>query len=370
MTTASSAVSRVLNFSAGPATLPLTVLQQIESELMALPGVGASVMEISHRSKEFDAILDDATTRIARLLNLPSTHEILFLQGGSALQNVMIPANFLVDENQVADYIITGSWGKKSAAEVKHYGKMNVAFNGADSGFSRVPSASEYQFSADAAYCHLTSNETIQGVQFAALPDTQGVPIVADKSSDMFAEPINVSDYGLIYACAQKNVGIAGVTLLVIDKALLERSSDRLPSYLNYANHSREGSRFNTPPTFAIYVTALVCKWLEEEIGGLEKMAELNRAKAKLLYDVIDGADGFYSGHAAIESRSTMNVVYTLSTDELTKRFLTDAADAGMTSLKGHRSLGGIRASIYNAMPVTGVEALAQFMQDFANKNG
>lgn len=368
MTTA--AVSRVLNFSAGPATLPLPVLQQIQDELLSLPGVGASVMEISHRSKDFDAILDDAQTRIGRLLDMPSTHEVLFLQGGSALQNVMIPANLLVDSKQTGDYLITGSWGKKSAAEVHHYGKLNVAYDGSEHGFSRLPNTDELKLSDNAAYCHLTTNETIQGVQFHSLPETNGIPIVADKSSDMFSEPINVSDYGLIYACAQKNAGIAGVNVLIIDKALLERSGDRLPSYLSYAKHSAGGSRFNTPPTFAIYVTGLVCKWLEEEIGGLEKMAQINRDKASRLYAIVDGSDGFYQGHAAVDCRSIMNVVFKLGSDELTDRFLAEAADAGMSTLKGHRSLGGVRASIYNAMPVEGVESLAQFMQDFANRNG
>ena len=367
MTTTS--VSRVFNFSAGPATLPLPVLQQIQDELISLPGVGASVMEISHRSKEFDAIIEDAETRVARLLDMPDTHQVLFLQGGSALQNVMMPMNFLTDSSQTADYFLTGAWSKKSAAEVKRFGKLNVVWDGSETGFNRVPTQDELKLTPDAAYCHLTSNETIQGVQFKSLPNA-GSPLVVDKSSDMFAEPIDVSKYGMIYACAQKNCGIAGVTVIVIEKSLLKRCDDRLPSYLDYSKHSKGGSRFNTPPTFAIYVTGLVCKWLEEEMGGLEGVGKLNQSKSELLYNVIDNSNGFYIGHADVPSRSTMNVVFKMTDEETDNRFLAEASNHGMSALKGHRSVGGIRASIYNAMPVEGVEALAQFMKDFANKNG
>lgn len=365
-----SQANRVFNFSAGPATLPLPVLQQIQDEMLSLPGVGASVLEISHRSKEFDAIIEDATTRLGRLLNLPDTHEILYLQGGAAMQNAMIASNFLTDKSQTADYIVNGSWGKKSAAECHRFGNMNEAYNGSDNGFSSVPTQDQLSLTEGAAYCHLTSNETIQGIQFKQLPNTNGVPIIADQSSDFMSRPTNVSDYGMIYACAQKNAGIAGVTVIVLEKKLLERCDDRLPSYLNYAVHSKGGSRFNTPPSFAIYVTGLVCKWLEDEFGSLEKVGEFNQSKAKLLYDLIDGSGGYYKGHASKESRSDMNVVFTLNTPEMEAKFLAEAADAGMATLKGHRSLGGIRASIYNAMPLEGVETLAQFMTDFMANNG
>lgn len=363
-------VSRVFNFSAGPAVLPLPVLHQIQEEMLSLPGVGASILEISHRSKDFDVVLEDARSRVARLIDLPDTHEVLFLQGGSALQNVMMPFNFLTDKSQTADFLVTGSWGKKSAAEVSRFGKLNVAWDGKSTGYNRVPIPEELSLTPDAAYCHLTSNETIHGVQFQDLPDVGDTPLLVDKSSDMFAEPIDVSKYGMIYACAQKNAGIAGVTVIVLEKKLLERCDDRLPSYLDYSKHSESGSRFNTPPTFAIYVTGLVCKWLQEEMGGLANVARFNEAKAKLLYDAIDNSEGFYLGHAATKDRSTMNVVFKLGSDELDSRFLSEAGEAGMTTLKGHRSLGGIRASIYNAMPMEGVEALSQFMIDFANKNG
>ena len=366
----SSTPKRVFNFSAGPATLPEPVLQQIQDEMFSLPGVGASVLEISHRSKEFTAILEDTTARLTRLMKVPDTHDILYLQGGAALQNVMIASNFLTDKSQTADYIVNGSWGKKSIAEAHRFGKANEAYNGSDNGFSCTPSQDELSLTDGAAYCHMTSNETIQGVQYKQLPDTGGVPIISDQSSDFMSRPINVSDYGMIYACAQKNAGIAGVTIVVIDKKLLERCDDRLPSYLNYAIHSKGGSTFNTPPTFAIYVTGLVCKWLEDEFGGLAKLGEFNQSKAKLLYDLIDGSDGYYKGHAAEGSRSDMNVVFTLGTPEMEAKFLAEAAEAGMATLKGHRSLGGIRASIYNAMPLEGVQSLAQFMTDFKANNG
>ena len=365
-----STVSRVFNFSAGPATLPLSVLEQIQNDLLSLPNVGASVLEISHRSKDFDEILEDATTRITQLANIPDTHEVLFLQGGSALQNAMMPMNFITDPSQTADYIVTGAWGKKSAAEVSRFGNLNVAFDGADSGYNRVPTQDQLNLTPDAAYCHLTSNETIHGVQFRDLPELGNVPLIADKSSDMFAEPIDVSKYGMIYACAQKNAGVAGVTVIIINKELMKRSGDRVPSYLDYAKHSKGGSRFNTPPTFAIYVTGLVCKWLQEEMGGLAEVKKFNEAKAEILYKVIDQSNGLYTGHAAKNDRSTMNVVFKLDNDESDAKFLAEAAESGMTTLKGHRSLGGVRASIYNAMPLEGVETLAQFMTDFAQKNG
>jgi len=365
-----TAASRIFNFSAGPAVLPLSVLEQIQAEMLSLPGVGSSVLEISHRSKDFDAILEDAVARVTQVLNVPDSHEVLFIQGGGALQNIMIPANLIADPSQTADYIQTGAWGKKSAGEVHNYGKLNVAYDAGETNYDRVPSQDELKLTADAAYVLLTSNETIQGVQFRKLPDTGGVPIVADKSSDIFGEPINVADYGLLYACAQKNAGVSGVTIVVMAKELIERSAPKMPSYLSYAKHSAGGSRFNTPCSFGIYVTGLVCKWLQEEIGGVEKMAAINKSKAKMLYGVIDSSDGFYIGHAQPADRSTMNVTFKMATPELDSKFVSEAAEAGMSTLKGHRSVGGIRASIYNAMPVEGVESLTAFMKDFAAKNG
>ena len=365
-----STADRVYNFSAGPAVLPESVLQQIQDEMMALPGVGSSVLEISHRSKDFDDILGDAVSRVKSVMSVPDTHDILFLQGGGALQNIMIPANFITEPSGVADYIITGAWGKKSAGEVKYYGKLNVAYDSSDTKYNHLPQQSDLKLTSDAAYVHMTTNETIHGIQFHELPDTGDVPIVADKSSDIMCGPINVSDFGLIYACAQKNAGVAGATIVIVRKDLLERSGDRLASYLDYKKHSKAGSRFNTPSTFPIYVTGLVCKWVEEQ-GGVEKLESQNKMKSQILYDVIDDSSGFYTGHVVDKTqRSIMNAVFMLGSEELETKFLTEAKSAGLTTLAGHRSLGGIRASVYNAMPVAGVEALAAFMKDFAVSNG
>lgn len=365
-----STASRVFNFSAGPAVMPESVLQQIQDEMMALPGVGSSILEISHRSKDFEAILDDSRSAVERVMSVPDTHEVLFIQGGGALQNIMIPANFITDDAKTADYIITGAWGKKSAGEVKFYGDLNVAFDSSESNFNHLPAQSDLKLTPGGAYVHLTTNETIHGIQFKELPDTGDVPIVADKSSDIMCGPLDVSKYGLIYACAQKNAGTAGVTIVIVNKELMERSAGRLPSYLDYAKHASAGSRFNTPPTFSIYATGLVCKWLEQE-GGVEAIEKQNIEKSSMLYDIVDNSDGFYTGHVVdMAHRSIMNVVFKMKTPELDAQFVDEAKKAGLTTLKGHRSLGGIRASVYNAMPKAGVEALASFMKDFAQKNG
>ncbi len=365
-----TATERILNFSPGPAVLPVSVLEQIRDEVVCLPGVGSSVLEISHRGKAFGEILHDAQHRLRHVLSVPDDYEVLFLQGGAILQNAMVPANLIVDKNQTADYIITGSWGKKSSIEVPLFGNLNVAWSGSDSGFSRLPVVDELMLSAGAAYVHYTSNETIQGVQFASPPVIGSVPLVSDMSSDFLSRPTDVKKFGIIYACAQKNAGIAGLTVVVIRKDLLQRCSDRLPTYLNYAKHAAADSMANTPPTFGVYVSALICRWLQDEIGGLQNMHQLNLQKAQLLYDMIDNHSEFYHGHASKNSRSLMNVVFKLGSDELNKKFVEQAADAGMEALKGHRSVGGIRASIYNAMPIEGVQTLAEFMKDFAMKNG
>lgn len=360
---------RAINFSAGPAVLPVSVLQQIRDEMFCLPGVGSSILEISHRSAAFGEILEKTTVDFRSLLNVPSDYEIVFLQGGANLQNVLIPANFLVDDKQTADYIVTGAWGTKSAAEVSRFGNLNVAFEGKDVNYNRIPNDDELKLTEDSAYVHITSNETIHGVQFQSLPSVGDRPLVCDHSSDLMSRPIDVSKYGMLYACAQKNCGVAGVTLCVIRKDLLQRCSDRLPKYLNFQKHVDGNSMMNTPPTFAIYVTGLVCQWLQNEIGGLEKMHQLNQEKCQLLYSVIDESDGFYVGHAEKKDRSEMNVVFKMNSEDLDKRFLADANAAGMTTLGGHRSLGGVRASIYNAMPIEGVKTLADFMRDFQQKN-
>ncbi len=361
---------RVWNFSAGPAVLPEPVLQRIRDELWALPGVGSSVMEISHRSKPFVEIITSARDRLKRLMQIPDDYDVLMVQGGATLLNAMIPANLLTSSDQTGDFVITGAWGKKSSQDFPFFGRLNVVWDGADTQYDRLPDPGELNWTPDAAYAHLTSNETIHGVQFQSLPEDCPAPMVVDHSSDFLSRPIDISKYGIAYACAQKNCGIAGLSFVVIRKDLLERSAGRLPRYMDFAQHAKAGSMLNTPPTFAVYVSGLVFEWLEQTIGGLSEMQRINEQKAALLYDTIDASEGFYVGHAKPECRSLMNVVFTLKSPELEAEFLDDANRQGMTTLGGHRSLGGIRASIYNAMPVEGVQALAQFMQEFAAKRG
>lgn len=362
-------VERVYNFSAGPAVLPLPVLEQAQRELLALPGCGASVMEISHRGKPFLAVLEEAKDNLTKLLDLPDDYDILFLQGGARLQFSMVPMNILRGTGKSADFILTGSWGKKSRDEAVKEGEVHIAWDGKSDNYARIPANSELQLSDEAAMVHITSNETIEGVQFAEEPEVGDAPLVCDASSDFLSRPVPINRYGIIYACAQKNVGPAGVTVVVIRKDLLERCDDSLPSYLNYKLHADANSTFNTPPTFAVYMVGLVAKWLLEDIGGLEAMAQINRNKAKLLYDVIDEHAGFYRGHSQVACRSVMNVTFRLPTEEMEADFVSQAANEGLTTLKGHRSVGGIRASIYNAMPVAGVEKLRDFMLHFAQQH-
>lgn len=358
--------NRNYNFSAGPATLPLSVLEKIQGEMLSLPGVGASVLEISHRSPAFVEIAEQAEANLRSLLNISDDYAVLFLQGGSRLQFSMVPMNLLGEQASSADYILTGSWGKNAAKEAGKEGDINVVWDGAETNYDRLPAASDLKLNPKAGYVHYTSNETIQGVQFPTEPDTGDVPLVCDASSEFMYKPIDVSKYGLIYACAQKNAGPAGVTVLVVRKSLLERSDDNLPGYLNYKTHADAGSMWNTPPTFSIYVLKLVTEWLRDEIGGLEKMQEINKQKAALLYEVLDAHPEFYQGHVQKDCRSLMNVTFRLPSDELSSQFLAGAKEQKLTDLKGHRSVGGIRASIYNAMPTAGVERLRDFMRDFA----
>jgi len=365
MTETATETKRVYNFSPGPAALPEPVLKQAQAELLALPGAGASVLEISHRSPEFSAIIQAAEANLRQLLGIPEHYRVLFLQGGSRLQFSMVPMNLLRGTAKAADYIVSGSWGSKALAEARGEGEVRVAWDGKQSGYDRLPEDAALEVNPDAAYVHFTSNETIQGVQFAREPNVGDVPLVCDASSDFLSRPLPIERYGLLYACAQKNAGPAGVTIVVIREDLLERSADSLPGMLNYRNHAEAGSLYNTPPTFAIYIVNLVAKWLLEEIGGLEEMAGRNRRKAELLYEVIDASDGFYRGHSQPESRSRMNVTFRLADEDAEKAFLGQAAERDLCSLKGHRSVGGIRASIYNAMPQAGVEALCEFMREF-----
>jgi phosphoserine aminotransferase len=358
---------RIHNFSAGPAVLPMAVLEEAQRDMLSLPGVGMSVMEISHRSKTFDEIFARADSGLRELLGIPENYHVLFLQGGASLQFSMIPMNLLPAEGS-ADYVITGSWGKKALKEAKRAGAVSVAANMADGGFTRIPASDELTLDPRAAYVHITTNETIEGVEWKQEPEVGDVPLVADASSDILSHPIPVNKYGMIYAGAQKNIGPSGVTLVIIRDDLLQRIPAGLHTMLDYRTHVENKSLYNTPNTWGIYIISLVCKWLLEK-GGLAEMHRENEQKAALLYDAID-ATGFYRGHADADSRSIMNVTFRLPSEELEKKFAAEATAQGLDGLKGHRSVGGIRASIYNAFPLTGVQALVAFMKDFEKNNG
>lgn len=358
---------RIHNFSAGPAVLPVPVLEEAQRDMLALPGVGMSVMEISHRSKTFDEIFARAETGLRQLLGVPDNYHVLFLQGGASLQFSMVPMNFLPAGGS-ADYVITGSWGKKALKEAKRAGAVNVAATMADGGFTRVPGNDELKLDPQAAYVHLTTNETIEGVEWKQEPEVGDVPLVADASSDILSHAIPVDKYALIYAGAQKNMGPSGVTLVIVRDDLLARIPDGLHTMLDYRTHVTNKSLYNTPNTWGIYIISLVTKWLLDK-GGLAAMHQENEAKAQLIYDAVDATD-FYRGHADHDSRSIMNVTFRLPSEELEKQFAAEATTQGLDGLKGHRSVGGIRASIYNALPLESVEALVAFMKDFESKNG
>ncbi len=358
---------RIYNLNAGPAALPLPVLQEIQSGLLNFKGSGMSIMEVSHRSKWFDDVIEDAVARVRRLLKLDESFHVLFLQGGASLQFCMIPMNFL-PEGQSADYVNTGTWATKAIKEARIQGKpINVVASSESKNFSYIPK--DISFSQNVAYVHVTSNNTIKGTQWASFPDTGGVPLVSDMSSDIMSRPFDPSSFGLIYAGAQKNLGPAGATLVIIREDMLERVPQSLPTMLKYTTFVEHNSMFNTPPCFAIYTIQLVLKWLEETIGGLEKMEEINREKASLLYRAIDGSE-FYRGTAERESRSVMNVTFRLPSEDLEKQFVHQAFEHGLGGLKGHRSVGGCRASIYNATTLEAVKGLVDFMEEFARKNG
>jgi phosphoserine aminotransferase len=359
---------RVYNFAAGPAVLPLPVLEEVQRDLLALPGAGASILEISHRSSTFQSVIDAAEANLRKLLSISDDYAVIFVQGGSRLQFSMIPMN-LLEAGKVADYIITGSWGKDALKEATKEGETNVSWDGAATNYDRLPGKGDLKIDPQASYVHFTSNETIQGVEFSSDPDVGDAPLVCDVSSNFLSRPIDVPKYGLIYACAQKNAGPAGVTVVIVRKDLMKRADPNIPGYLHYLTHADNGSMWNTPPTFAIYVLKLITEWLERDIGGLAAMQALNAEKAKLLYDVLDASGGFYAGHAQKDSRSQMNVTFRLPSEELTTQFVSEAKKLNLTDLKGHRSVGGIRASIYNAMPKAGVEALRNFMVEFREKN-
>ena len=360
-------VQRVFNFAAGPAVLPLTVLEEIQRDLVALPGVGMSILEISHRSKTFESILEQAEADIRTLGKVPPNYRILFLQGGASLQFSMVPMNLLA-QGSTADYIDTGSWAEKAIKEAKKVGAVNVAATTSADNYSRIPAQSELKLTKGAAYVHMTSNNTIEGTEWKMLPDVGDAPLVSDTSSDMFSRPIDIARHALIYAGAQKNMGPAGVTVVIMREDLLTRSQKSLPTMLNYAVHAENKSLYNTPPAFAVYALGLVMKWLIGQ-GGLEAIAKANDRKAAKLYAEIDRT-GFYRGTAKTDSRSAMNVTFRLATEVLENAFVKEATAAGLDGLKGHRAVGGIRASIYNAFPDEGVDALVSFMREFERKNG
>jgi len=359
-------MTRVFNFSPGPAAMPLDVLEQARDEMLDWHGTGMSVMEMSHRGKAFIGIAEQAERDLRELLAVPANYKVLFVQGGATAQFAAVPMN-LATADQTVDYVNTGAWSKKAIGEAKRYAKVNVA---ADAGepYCHIPAFDTWKRAAHAAYLHYTPNETIGGVEFHAVPDAGDTPLVADMSSTLLSRPIGVAKFGVIYAGAQKNVGPAGLTVVIVRDDLLGRARPETPGVLDYAAIAKEGSMLNTPPTFTWYLAGLVFQWLKRQ-GGLAAMGERNRAKAERLYHAIDSSS-FYKNPVATDARSWMNVPFTLANPELDKAFLAGAKAAGLVTLEGHRSVGGMRASIYNAMPMAGVEALVQFMQEFERANG
>lgn len=360
-------MARVFNFSAGPAMLPEEVLKQAQAEMLDWNGSGMSVMEMSHRGKEFMSIAAEAEADLREVLAIPDNYKVLFLQGGASSQFAMVPMNLLRGKS-AADYINTGDWSKKAIAEAKRYCDVNVAATTDGNNFTSTPSQAELSLKADAAFVHYTPNETIRGVEFPYIPETGDVPLVADMSSTILSRPIDVSKFGLIYAGAQKNIGPSGLTLVIVREDLMGQVIEGTPSMFNYQIAADNDSMYNTPPTYGWYLAGLVFKWLKNN-GGLQAMAEVNERKAAKLYAAIDGSD-FYANPVASECRSWMNVPFTLANAELDAIFLEEAKKVGLTTLKGHRSLGGMRASIYNAMPEAGVDALVAFMAEFEKRNG
>jgi len=358
---------RIYNFSSGPAVLPLPVLEQAQRDLIALPGVGMSVMEISHRSSTFEGILGKAEADMRRLAGIPDDYRILFLQGGATLQFSMVPLNLLT-EGRTADYVMTGTWADKAVKEARRVGNVHETGSTADTNFNRIPTDGELEFTPGAAYVHMTSNNTIEGTQWQRLPPVGDVPLVSDASSDIFSGPIEVAQYGLVYAGAQKNLGPSGVTVVIIREDLLGRSSKSLHTMLNYGVHAENGSLYNTPPAFGVYVLGLVLEWLLGQ-GGLPAIAAANERKAGKLYAELDRT-GFWRPTAEQPSRSLMNVTFRLATEDLEKAFVKESTAAGFDGLKGHRSVGGMRASIYNAFPEQGIDDLVAFMRDFERRNG
>lgn len=358
-------MKQIFNFSAGPAVLPKPVLQRAQAEMLDWHGSGMSVMEMSHRGKEFTSILEKTEADLRTLMAIPSHYKVLFLQGGAIAENAMIPLNLL--NGGEADYVVTGSWSKRSVEDASAYGKINVVASSEADKFTYVPAYSSWKLNKDAAYLHICTNETINGVEFDGLPDAGNVPIVADMSSHILSRPVDVSQYGVIYGGAQKNIGPAGLCIVIVREDLLGRASKLTPAVFNWKTQAENQSMINTPPTYSIYIAGLVFEWLLEQ-GGVAAIEQKNIAKAKLLYDYIDGTD-FYSNNIAIPNRSRMNIPFRLKDESLNDAFLKGASEQGLLQLKGHRIVGGMRASIYNAMAIDGVQALVSYMKDFESKH-
>ncbi|MDR0361507.1 MAG: 3-phosphoserine/phosphohydroxythreonine transaminase [Planctomycetota bacterium] len=359
-------MARIFNFSAGPAVLPLPVLEQAQSEMLDYQGSGMSIMEMSHRGKTYDAVIKAAEANVRKLMNIPEDYSVLFLPGGASQQFAMIPLNFLRASGS-ADYVHTGSWAAKAIKEARIVGKVNVVWDGRNDDYLRAPKLPELALSPDASYVHICSNETIGGIRFPEFPKTPA-PLIADMSSEIMSRVIDVDDFGMIYAGAQKNIGPSGLALVVLRKEQAERAPESLSLFFRYATHMKEPSLYNTPNTWAVYILKLVTEWMEKE-GGVAAFERRNEAKAKLLYDELDASD-FWKPCAEKGSRSIMNVTWRLASEDLEAKFVKEAQGAGMDGLKGHRSVGGIRASIYNAFPEAGVKALVAFMREFQRRNG
>ena len=359
-------MSSIYNFYAGPAVIYEEVLREAREEFMDFAGTGMSVLTVSHRSKAFDAVMVEAEANMKELMGLGDDYRVLFLQGGASTQFSMIPMNFLL-EGRTADYILTGSWSEKALKEAKKIGNTHVAYDGSTTNYTHIPKAAEMTFSEDPVYVHMTSNNTIYGTEFDEIPQTDA-PLIADMSSDILSKPMDFSRFAMIYAGAQKNLGPAGVTVVVIRKDLLETAQDVNATMLKYSTHADKNSLYNTPPAFSVYMVNLVLRHLKKL--GMEKVAANNVKKAKAIYDAIDASAGFYKGHADKESRSLMNITFIMDSPELEKKFVAEGEAAGFIGIKGHRSVGGLRASVYNAMPLEGAEAFADFMAEFMRKNG
>jgi len=360
-------MTRVFNFSAGPSALPLSVLEKAQSELVSYGTSGMSVMEMSHRSSDYQSIIDSCEALLREILSIPDNYKVLFLQGGASSQFAMIPLN-LYGKNKKADFILTGLWAKKAQKEAARYGEAKIIASSEDKVFNYIPKIEKSMLSADADFVHVTHNNTIYGTKFSHPLDTGDIPLVADMSSSILSEPVDVSKYGIIYAGAQKNMGPAGLTVVIIREDLIGNAMDICPTMFNYATHSENGSMFNTPPTYAIYICKLVCEWLKEN-GGIEAMHATNIKKAEILYSYLDGSDMFSATVANPNDRSLMNVPFVTGNDDLNAKFIKEATANGFVNLKGHRSVGGMRASIYNAMPIEGVERLVEFMRNFELQN-